>query len=82
MLSYTGQKVLEAFYKTLRADDYRLDQKDYHMSGFIGLNFEDQEWLLLDRDEVEEFLKDCQDNYIDVETDFEKLFVERGGKLV
>ena len=81
MLSSTGTRILEAFYKSLRASDYKTEPGDYHMEGFIGDEIHGQEWLLLYREEVEEFLQDCVDEDIQVETDFEKLFVERGGVL-
>jgi hypothetical protein len=51
------------------------------MEGFIGDETHGQEWFLLCRDEVEEFLRNCVDEDIQVETDFETLFVERGGVL-
>lgn len=81
MLSSTGTRILEVFYNSLRASDYKTEPGDYHMEGFIGDETHGQEWFLLCRDEVEEFLKDCVDEGIEVETDFEKLFVERGGVL-
>lgn len=81
MLSSTGTRILEVFYNSLQASDYKTEPGDYHMEGFIGDETHGQEWLLLCRDEVEEFLRDCVDEDIQVETDFETLFVERGGVL-
>ena len=81
MLSSTGTRILEVFYNSLRASDYKTEPGDYHMEGFIGDEAHGQEWLLLCRDDVEEFLRDCVDEDIQVETDFETLFVERGGVL-
>jgi len=81
MLSYTSKWILEEFYKSLQASDYRLDPTDYHMEGFVGIEGKNQEWIHMTREEVEEFLKDCVEEGIEVETDFKKLFVARGGVL-